>query len=212
MIVSGTAGTGKSFLISAIAVLLGDSCLLTGAIGIAAFNICGMTLHSTLQLQVGSHNNGDLKGRSLAQLQQRFLNRTYLIVDEMSLVGQNCFFWVDRRMRQATGHLDKPLGGVSVITLNFRQWPTVHYMRPPQPLTTLRTATPSISCSLQSSFSITLSVRTVSLSLMQISDPFSDCVQERSQKTTGDCCCPETLIRLTTVTYSTLLSDYSMTD
>ena len=33
----------------------------------------------------------------------------------MSLIGQNCFFWVDRRMRQATGHLDKPLGGVSVI-------------------------------------------------------------------------------------------------
>ena len=34
-------------------------------------------------------------------------------------------------------------------------------MRPLQPLTTLRTATPSISCSLQSSLSVTLSVRTV---------------------------------------------------
>ena len=72
IIVSGTAGTGKTFLISAIAALLGESCLLTGTTGIAAFNICGMALHSTLQLPVGSHNNGDLKGRSLARLQQRF--------------------------------------------------------------------------------------------------------------------------------------------
>ena len=53
MIVCGTAGTGKSFLISAIAALLGESCLLTGTTGIAAFNICGMTLHSALQLTVG---------------------------------------------------------------------------------------------------------------------------------------------------------------
>ena len=76
MIVSGTAETGKSFLISAIAALLGGSCLLTDITGIAAFNICGMTLHSALQLLVGSHDNGDLKGRSnSARLQQRFLTR-----------------------------------------------------------------------------------------------------------------------------------------
>ena len=42
MIVSGTAGTGKSFLISVIAALLGESCLLTGTTRIAAFNICGI--------------------------------------------------------------------------------------------------------------------------------------------------------------------------
>ena len=38
-------------------------------------------------------------------------------MDEKSLVGENCFVWVDRQMRQATGHLDKPLGGVSVILI-----------------------------------------------------------------------------------------------
>lgn len=39
MIVCGTAGTGKSYLISAIAQVLGDTCVLTGTTGMAAFNI-----------------------------------------------------------------------------------------------------------------------------------------------------------------------------
>ncbi len=52
MLVSGTAGTGKSYLISAMAQLLKDSCILTGTTGMASFNICGKTVHSVLQLPV----------------------------------------------------------------------------------------------------------------------------------------------------------------
>ena len=47
MIVSGTAGTGKSYLISAITHLLNSSCIITATTGMASFNICGKTLHST---------------------------------------------------------------------------------------------------------------------------------------------------------------------
>ena len=65
MIVSGTAGTGKSYLISALAHLLGSSCVITATTGMASFNICGKTLHSIL----------------------------------------------DKRLRQASGKLDCPLGG-----------------------------------------------------------------------------------------------------
>ena len=54
MIICGTAGTGKSYLISTIAHTLGTSCLLTATTGIAAFNICGQTLHSALQLPIHS--------------------------------------------------------------------------------------------------------------------------------------------------------------
>ena len=54
MIVSGTAGTGKSYLISAIANLLGNQCILTGTTGMAAFNIGGKTLHSVLHLTINS--------------------------------------------------------------------------------------------------------------------------------------------------------------
>ncbi len=56
MLVCGTAGTGKSYLISAIAHALGDACLLTGITGMASFNICGKTLHSALKLPI-LHSN-----------------------------------------------------------------------------------------------------------------------------------------------------------
>lgn len=45
MIICGTAGTGKSYLINAISQCLGEKCLLTGTTGIAAYNIGGKTLH-----------------------------------------------------------------------------------------------------------------------------------------------------------------------
>ena len=60
MIVSGTAGTGKSYLISAIKQGLGDSCATTG---MAAFNICGKTIYSCLQLPVTrNYLHVDLQG------------------------------------------------------------------------------------------------------------------------------------------------------
>ncbi|MDD9816931.1 MAG: hypothetical protein OXU61_02150 [Gammaproteobacteria bacterium] len=52
MMVLGTAGTGKSFLISCQAQLLQDRCLLTGTTGNAGFNIDGITIHSALQLPI----------------------------------------------------------------------------------------------------------------------------------------------------------------
>ena len=126
MIICGTAGTGKSFLITAIAHTLGDTCLLTGTTGLAGFNICGTTLHSTLQLPVQSHNNQELQGGSLARLQQRVTGKNYLIIDEMSMLGQRMMSWVDKRLRQATGHLEQPLGGFSVILIgDFGQLPPV---------------------------------------------------------------------------------------
>ena len=51
MLILGTAGTGKLFLIQAIiAQLLQDKCMLTATTGIAAFHIGGITLHSALHL------------------------------------------------------------------------------------------------------------------------------------------------------------------
>ena len=126
MIICGTAGTRKSFLITAIAYTLGDTCLLTGTTGLAGFNICGTTLHSTLQLPVQSHNNQELQGPSLARLQQQVTGKNYLIIDEMSMLGQRMMSWVDKQLRQATEHLEQPVGGISVILLgDFGQLPPV---------------------------------------------------------------------------------------
>ena len=88
MIVSGTAGTGKSYLISAIAHLRKDTCILTGTTGMASFSICGKTLHSALQLPVHANNQQELQGAALQQLQIRLKDKHYLIIDEMSMIEQ----------------------------------------------------------------------------------------------------------------------------
>ena len=116
MIVLGTAGTGKSYLISAIAHLLRQKCVLTGTTGMASFNICGKTLHSALKLPVHSITQRELQGTSLQQLQLKMKDKHYLIIDEMSMIG----------LRQASGKLDVPLGGFSVILFgDFGQLPPV---------------------------------------------------------------------------------------
>ena len=92
----------------------------------AAFHICGRTLHSTLQLPVRTSSYKDLQGRSLHQLQLTMKNKFYLIIDEMSMLGQRMMAWVDKRLCQATGQLDIPFGGVSVILFgDFAQLPPV---------------------------------------------------------------------------------------
>ena len=96
MIVCGTAGTGKSYLINAISQCLGDKCILTGTTGMAAFHICGKTLHSTLQLPIHSHREKDLEGSSLQKLKTSFQDKKYIIIDEISMLGQKTFAWVDK--------------------------------------------------------------------------------------------------------------------
>ena len=115
MIVCGTAGTGKSYLINAIVQCLRNKAIITGTTGMAAFNIGGETLHSVLQLPIRSTNKKELQGSSLQRLQIKLKHKHYLLIDEMSMLGQTTFAWVDKRLRQATGKLDEPLGGMSVI-------------------------------------------------------------------------------------------------
>ena len=68
----GTAGTGKSFLIQAIAQLLQNKCLLIATTGTAVFRIGSIPLQSALHLPVQKHNCNDLRGQALATLQHRY--------------------------------------------------------------------------------------------------------------------------------------------
>ena len=126
MIISGTAGTGKSYLISAVSQLLGRQCLLTSTTGMASFNISEITLHSALSLPVHRYSEHELQGNALQQLQLRLTGIKYIIIDEMSMMGLRMFAWVDKRLRQATGKLDSPFGGLSIILIgDFGQLPPV---------------------------------------------------------------------------------------
>jgi len=97
MIVSGTAGTGNSYLIHCIRLLLQDKVRVVAPTGVAAFNIDGSTLHSLLSLPVKGDFK-DLEGEHLNKLQHSLQSMEYLIIDEISLVGRKLFGQVDKKI------------------------------------------------------------------------------------------------------------------
>ena len=103
MIVSGTAGTGKSYLIHCLRLLLQCQLVVAAPTGVAAFNIDGHTLHSLLSLPTRGEFK-DLEGERLTKLQESFSQVKYVIIDEMSMVGRKIFGQVDWHLRQAFPH------------------------------------------------------------------------------------------------------------
>nr|XP_058955383.1 uncharacterized protein LOC131782657 [Pocillopora verrucosa] len=115
LIINGFAGTGKSYLISALRSLLQLSCIVTATTGKASFNINSKTIHSLLNLPIGPRGNNDLKGQSLLRLQDRLHDVKYILIDEHSMLGQTLLGRIDKRCRQATGLHDEIFGGKSII-------------------------------------------------------------------------------------------------
>ena len=103
MIVSGTAGTGKSYLIWCLQKLLGDHVCVTAPTGVAAYNVHGHTLHSLLSIPVRGEFR-DMEGQRLHTLQESLAGVRYIVLDEMSMVGRKLFGQMDRRLRQAFPH------------------------------------------------------------------------------------------------------------
>jgi ATP-dependent DNA helicase PIF1 len=91
MIISGTAGTGKSFLINCLKDLLKN---------IVRIAEQGCTLHSLFHLPTKGEFKS-LEGERLQQLQESLAGVKYIIIDEMSMVGRKLFGQVDSRLRQA---------------------------------------------------------------------------------------------------------------
>ena len=126
MIISGTAGTGKSYLINCLRLLLQDKVRVAAPTGVAAFNVDGHTLHSLLSLPTKGEYK-DLNGEHLHQMQEQLATMKYLIIDEMSMVGRKILGQVDKRLRQAFPHqADQLFGGCSCLLFgDFGQLPPV---------------------------------------------------------------------------------------
>ncbi|CAB4431124.1 unnamed protein product [Rhizophagus irregularis] len=136
IIVMGTAGTGKTYLIKAIRCRL-QKMVGTGSkspmvvlapTGVAAFNIDRTTIHSGLAIPIINDSKRlEIKGERLKQLQDKLRDVSYVIIDEKSMIGRQMLALIDMRLRQAfSEHNNKPFGGRSVIMFSdFGQLPPV---------------------------------------------------------------------------------------
>ncbi|XP_062510411.1 ATP-dependent DNA helicase PIF1-like [Corticium candelabrum] len=126
MIVSGTAGTGKSYLIQCLKRLLGNGLRVAAPTGVAAFNVNGYTLHSLLGLPIKGDFK-ELESNRLRNIQESLAAVEYIIIDEMSMVGRKLFGQVGRRLRQVFPHRAAELfGGCSCLLIgDWGQLPPV---------------------------------------------------------------------------------------
>ena len=130
--ISGAAGTGKTFWLNAVRQLargtIGSQFIKRAApSGTAAFLIGGETLHSLLCLPIGTAKLEPLGGERLMELQRKFEHVGLLMVDEKSMIGQEMFWMVGERLKEAKPHhQDKPFGNLSIVLLgDWKQLPPV---------------------------------------------------------------------------------------
>ena len=129
----GTAGTRKSFLIRAIRGQLRNMVensdkspvLVIALTEVAAFNINGATIHSTLFIPIKKGKDDEMNSIRLKKLQERLQDVLYFIIDEKSMVGRRMLALIDMRLRQAFPEkANESFEGRSIIFFgDFRQLP-----------------------------------------------------------------------------------------
>ena len=126
----GEGGTGKSRLIHAIRAWFriqacSDQLVITATTGSAACNIGGTTLHSAMGIAVES---GD-KAQTVisASKMAEWINRRYLIIDEVSMLDRSTMIKLDKKLKALTCNGSSMLGGMNIIFCgDFLQLPTVN--------------------------------------------------------------------------------------
>jgi hypothetical protein len=129
---SGGAGVGKSHVVTAIVqsymrysgkipnVNPDQACVIVAApTGKAAFNVFGMTLHSTFKLPPTQYCGKlcDLDDGPLSTVRKHLFAVKLFIIDEISMVSLKMFYEVDQRLRQIYGtSLD--FGGRSILVVS----------------------------------------------------------------------------------------------
>ena len=84
--------------------------------GVAAFNINGATIHSTLSIPIKKEKDDELNSIRLKKLQERLQDVLYFIIDEKSMVRRRMLALINMRLRQAFSEkANKSFGGKSII-------------------------------------------------------------------------------------------------
>jgi len=139
LLITGSPGTGKSWLIQSITELAElmelETPIKTAFMGIAALNINGYTMNSLIDVPLEMNEGSGATKRikpwdpdCLQTFKQKYNvnNLSAIIIDEISMVKPWMLAYLDERLKEATQTYDKPFGGVAVIMLgDFDQQPPI---------------------------------------------------------------------------------------
>ena len=129
LLIKGTAGTGKSFVIERINEYVSEvakergwrnpdkAAAVAAYTGVAAFNVRGRTLHSLFGLPTKKEDFDDVDGARLEKLQGKLADTKLLILDERSMIGRRTLSWLSCRAQQGLRNRDVSFGGLGVIQL-----------------------------------------------------------------------------------------------
>ena len=130
LFLTGGAGVGKSVVLRALYQSLHrhfcsnegenpEDCriLVCAYTGLAAYNVKGSTLHSALKIQPNKtlSKYTKLSQDALNTVRMKFRNLSVLLIDEISLVGNNMLKQVNLRLQEITGLKEIDFGGIHVI-------------------------------------------------------------------------------------------------
>ena len=128
--ITGSAGTGKSYLLRYIIQQLQDSgktVAVTASTGIAAVNLVGQTLHSWAGIGMGKGDPERVKSKVLRDTKatQRWRETQVLVIDEISMIDRALFELLDLVARAARNN-QNPFGGLQLVLVgDFLQLPPV---------------------------------------------------------------------------------------
>ena len=115
--ITGSGGTGKSFLISQVVVKRRDEkkeCCVTASTGMAARLIGGETLHAWAGIGLGLGTFDSILPRVMKnqRTQNRILATEVLIIDEISMINSSLFLVLDKICRHVRKKEKQPFGGL----------------------------------------------------------------------------------------------------
>ena len=138
---TGNAGCGKSFLMKVLYQSLTKTLsygnvsvdkpkvLLMAPTGVTAINIDGTTIHTALNIPIGSFgkNLPPLGDKMKSSLRNKLSDLKVIIVDEISMVSNDLLFYVHLRLNEIFGSVNNEhFAGITVITVgDFFQLPPV---------------------------------------------------------------------------------------
>lgn len=129
ILITGPAGTGKSYTIKHIIELLNANSKkigLTATTGTAAFIIGGQTIHSFMGLGIGDLSIAEIfiKIKNRSNIYKRLAELDVLIIDEISMLDtilfekiSDIFCYVKSHCLKDTKLLNKPFGGIQIILI-----------------------------------------------------------------------------------------------